>query len=139
MGEICVGLTLPCSRLHSSGAARNEQPMSGRAPADGPAGGSDLKSQKKQSSSFSRKHVLLKETLEISNKFQICPAAHGCLCGMYRNKLKATVFVLKPPFELSCQSTGSKGASFPRHWESASKNFTLKLGLTGKWKMLTKA
>lgn len=69
--------------------------MPGRAPADGPAGGSDLHSQKKQSSSFSRKHVLLKGTPEISNKFGICPAAHGCLCGIYRNKFKA--FGLKPP------------------------------------------
>lgn len=127
-------LPLPCSGLHSSGA----KGASGRAPADGPAGGSGVKSQKKQSSSSSRKHVLLKEALEISDKFQICPAAQGCLCGVYRNKFKAAVFVLKPPFVLSCQSTGSKGVSFPRHWESVCKNFTLKFGLAGKWKMLTK-
>lgn len=135
-GGICVGLSLLCSLLHSSGESRESQGMSGRAPADGPAGGSDLQSQKKQSSSVSRKHVLLKGTLEISNKFGICPAAHGCLCGMYRNKFKA--FGLKPPFVLSCQSTGSKGVSFPRHWESGSENFMLKFGLAGKWKMLTK-
>lgn len=135
-GGMSVGLSLPCSLLHSSGVSRGVR-ESGEGPADGPAGASDLHRQKKQSSSCSRKHVLFKGTPEISNKFGICPAAHGCLCGIYRNKFKA--FGLKPPFVLSCRSTGSKGVSFPRHWESGSKNFTLKFGLAGKWKMLTKS
>lgn len=76
------GLTLACSLLHSSIGARREQSTadlpesSGSSTCQGKIGS---QVSKMHSSSFSRKHALLKGTLEISDRLRVCPGILPCL------------------------------------------------------------